>query len=287
MPRLDRLSALLAGLAADVRVRHAGPLPTPLGHAGGRVDELDLNVVVSGRICIDDGHSLRDVEAPGAMITVAREPYRLLPETAAESIGVNGAGRTGGNGRLPQLLSASARLSGPAGAALLEAFAQPMILCLDAGSEELVHLLALIRSELDQPRCGHAALLSRVGEILLITLLRHIIARPGLGSGLLSALADPRIARALVALHERPAAPWSLEAMAETAGMSRTAFAENFRARMGITPGNYLGRLRLGIAEQAVLAGSGLKRAARAAGYASPSALSRALSRSRLAAGQR
>ncbi|MBI2308134.1 MAG: helix-turn-helix transcriptional regulator [Rhodocyclales bacterium] len=80
----------------------------------------------------------------------------------------------------------------------------------------------------------------------------------------------------------RPASrPWRLELLAETAGMSRTAFAAAFRARMRLTPSRYLAGLRLALAEQSIAAGNGLKRAAQAAGYASPAALSRALSRRR------
>jgi len=45
------------------------------------------------------------------------------------------------------------------------------------------------------------------------------------------------------------------------------------------TPGKYLAAIRLAIARRAVQAGKGLKSAARDAGYANTSALSRALAR--------
>jgi AraC-like DNA-binding protein len=70
---------------------------------------------------------------------------------------------------------------------------------------------------------------------------------------------------------------WSLEAMADVAGMSRTAFANRFREVMSHTPGSYLTRLRLLIARRAVISGQGLKHAAKLSGYASVTALSRAL----------
>ena len=77
--------------------------------------------------------------------------------------------------------------------------------------------------------------------------------------------------------HEHPLL--TLESLAHEAGMSRTAFANRFRAVMQRTPGKYLASVRLAMAQRAVEQGKGLKQAARAAGYASTSALSRALSR--------
>src|SRR3546814_17242572 len=46
--------------------------------------------------------------------------------------------------------------------------------------------------------------------------------------GLLAALTDTRLAKALSAVHERPGEEWTIQSMAQTAGMSRTAFAELF-----------------------------------------------------------
>jgi AraC-like DNA-binding protein len=99
--------------------------------------------------------------------------------------------------------------------------------------------------------------------------------------GLFAGLGDPRIAVALVAMHEQPHNGWVLETLAERAGMSRTAFATRFKEAMGTTPGKYLTQLRLLIAQRAVQSGKGLKGAARASGYKDVSALSRALGRAR------
>jgi transcriptional regulator GlxA family with amidase domain len=125
-------------------------------------------------------------------------------------------------------------------------------------------------------------LLNRAGDILFIGLLRHLIAHPKNSGGLFNGLADPRIARALVAMHARPQDGWTLERLAEEAGMSRTSFANAFREVMCQTPGKYLSKLRLAIAQEAVSSGLGLKRAAKDSGYLSSSALSRALARSKL-----
>ncbi|MCF8199998.1 MAG: helix-turn-helix domain-containing protein [Sulfuritalea sp.] len=83
----------------------------------------------------------------------------------------------------------------------------------------------------------------------------------------------------LLAMHASPHGRWTLESLAEEAGMSRTSFANTFREVMNQPPGQYLTKIRLSIARRAVLSGKGLKAAARESGYMNSSALSRALSR--------
>lgn len=180
---------------------------------------------------------------------------------------------------MEHLVSGKVITKGPAGVLLFNEFAEPVVLSLAQADTALMQAVALISSELATPRCGQPALLNRAGDILFIGLLRHLVAYPASDSGLFNGLADPRIARSLVALHSAPQQPWTLESMAAEAGMSRTAFANAFRNLMNQTPGKYLGMLRLAIARAALESGRGLKRAAKDSGYASSSALSRALSR--------
>ncbi|MCB1887048.1 MAG: helix-turn-helix transcriptional regulator [Rhodocyclaceae bacterium] len=266
MPQLDRLGAIVDGLSPHIHILTAGPMagdwpcPPAGGHAG-----LKLFLVLEGRVRWRGMGGEQMLEAPAVVATADRAAGHLA--------------RTGNP--LPSLLCAELRFDGPAGGQVLDAFAEPLVLTLSDCGDDLRHLLGLIRAELAQARCGRGALLERAGGILLIALLRHVIARPGLGRGVLRALADPRLARAIVAMHERPAEGWTLVRLAERAGMSRTAFASAFRDQMGCTPGHYLAELRLAIAERHVARGDGLQRAAGAAGYGSPAALSRALGRRR------
>jgi AraC-like DNA-binding protein len=62
--------------------------------------------------------------------------------------------------------------------------------------------------------------------------------------GLLAALADPRLSKALAAIHERPGDGWTIQSMAQVAGMSRTAFAERFHETLGQPPIQYLSNWR-------------------------------------------
>ncbi|NGY04875.1 AraC family transcriptional regulator [Solimonas terrae] len=62
--------------------------------------------------------------------------------------------------------------------------------------------------------------------------------------GLLAALTDTRLSKALSAVHERPGEEWTIQSMAHEAGMSRTAFAELFTQTVGLPPIQYLAQWR-------------------------------------------
>ncbi|PKO89774.1 MAG: AraC family transcriptional regulator [Betaproteobacteria bacterium HGW-Betaproteobacteria-12] len=268
--RLDRLSALLAGLAPRVRVSLAPPDFARLEIAAEPAPCLHLYLLAAGHLHLELPATASQVlTAPCIVVCRADAAHALVAASPAD---------------LRHLMCARAWLDGPVAPLLLGEFAEPQVVSLAGAESSLRHVIDLIAAELQAPRCGQPALLDRAGDILFIGLLRHLIAHPTSTGGLLSGLADPRIARALVAMHSRPQDPWTLETLAAAAGMSRTAFANTFRDVMRQTPGKYLSAIRLAIARRAVQAGKGLKSAARDAGYINASALSRALSRASAAA---
>ena len=268
-PRLDRLSALLGGLAPRVHVMRSTPNPSRLRFPAESTGGLWLHLVLDGQAAMHNQHVANLVaEAPAMLICRGDEAHELVRSMRCASTPDG-------------LLCARAHFDGPVGPLLLAEFAQPMVVPLADADASLQQVITLVRAELNQPRCGQPLLLDRAGDILFIGLLRHLVAHPRHGSGLLHGLSDPRIASTLVALHAEPQTDWRLETMADTAGMSRTAFANRFREALNTTPGKYLSQLRLAIAQRAVASGDGLKTAARRTGYTNASALSRALSKAR------
>ena len=270
-PRLDRLTTLVTGLMPQIDIAHAGDLAFDHVHAADITADvnadLHVHLLVDGTARFDGSACATQalMRAPSIAIASSRRSHAVRPHP----------------GERCHVLCAAVRFDGPAAPLLLDAFEAPLHLPLDDATPDLTQIIGLIASELDNPRCAGGILLNHAGEILLIALLRHLVARNVLPRGVLSGLGDPGLARALVAMHANPAAPWSIERMAEEAGLSRTAFALRFRERLGVTPRRYLNAYRMTIARRVIEAGSGLKRAAQAAGYESPSALSRALSRTR------
>jgi AraC-like DNA-binding protein len=140
-------------------------------------------------------------------------------------------------------------------------------------------LLDLLYDEAFSENCGRQAALDRLCEILLIRLLRYCLDRGLAQGGTLAGLADPRLAKALVAVHDAPTQAWTLEEMADLAGMSRARFAVHFRKVTGETPADYLASWRITLAQGLLRAGRPLKHVALDVGYGSASALTRAFIR--------
>jgi len=154
--------------------------------------------------------------------------------------------------------------------------------CLSVSLSEEPYLTAVVTpliEEVTTPRCGGQAAFQRLCEVVVIRLLRHALEEGRADTGLLSGLAHPRIAAALVAIHEAPGEAWTLEKLASTAGMSRTQFAVTFKELVGETPMGYLSNWRLDIARSELEAGRQVKSVASLCGFASPAAFSRAYSR--------
>lgn len=269
----DRLSALLRGLAPRVEMSTALPqkdCAADLHFAASAVPMLYLHVIGSGMAQLmlsgDASASTLQASAPAFLICRGDQAHDLVSRV--------------GNAQAP-LISARVFLEGPVAPLLLAEFVQPRVVPLAAEESLLQHLLALVRSEMREPRCGQGTLLNRAGDMIFIGLLRQLVAHPAEHGGLFNGLADPRIASALVAMHDAPQNDWTLHAMAQHAGMSRTAFAVRFRDTVNSPPGKYLNTLRLQIAQRAVQSGQGLKAAASVSGFGNVSALSRALSKAR------
>lgn len=124
-------------------------------------------------------------------------------------------------------------------------------------------------------------ILARLAEMLFVEAVQgYIEALPGDATGWLAALRDPSLARALSALHLRPARAWTADELAKEAGLSRSAFAERFTSTVGLPPMSYLTRWRMLLAGQRLRESSDtLAQVAEAVGYESEFSFSRAFAR--------
>lgn len=114
----------------------------------------------------------------------------------------------------------------------------------DAGRHlELIGRLLMEEAEAAGP--GSRTVLDKLADALFVMVVRHYINRSSDQRGLLAALADPRLRRALAVMHLEPAKGWTLAALAQEAGMSRASFAQRFAELVGTTPIDYLTRWRM------------------------------------------
>jgi AraC-like DNA-binding protein len=85
---------------------------------------------------------------------------------------------------------------------------------------------------------------------------------------------------ALRAIHDKVDAPWTVESLAESAGMSRSAFAARFKGLLGQTPLEYVTEWRMQKAMQLLeQRDRKLIDVARSVGYESDAAFSKAFKR--------
>ena len=106
-------------------------------------------------------------------------------------------------------------------------------------------ILRFITSETESAQPGSDVVVDKLSGILFIHVIRAYMQLPGVKTGLLAALADAKLGRVIKAVHEHPAFNWSVSNLAETAGMSRSAFAGHFQTVTGITPMQYVTSWRM------------------------------------------
>ncbi|MDR0212464.1 MAG: AraC family transcriptional regulator [Comamonas sp.] len=140
-------------------------------------------------------------------------------------------------------------------------------------------LQALIEDSLAR-RAGWRLAAARLGELALIHVLsNHFAAQQERGQGWVRGLADAQIARAMAAIHGRPSHDWTLQTLAREAAMSRSRFAEKFKALVGNSPMAYLLQQRMAHAAQQLESGLPLAQIAEDCGYESERVFARAFKR--------
>jgi len=130
-------------------------------------------------------------------------------------------------------------------------------------------------------RAGSETMLTRMAELMFVEVVRRYVEElPQQQTGWLAGLRDVVVGAALAALHERPAYPWTLAALARAAASSRTVLVERFSQLVGVSPMLYLARWRLQLAAVQLTGGSAKVAAIGAqVGYESEAAFSRAFKR--------
>lgn len=256
---MDRLAALLEQFCMTARTFHSGALCGMTTISGDDPDG-QMHLIRQGRVDVRHGRSIALRITQPSLLFYPRPMARRFvtdPDEGADFV--------------------CARIAFEGSAANPIVAALPPFVCLPLaqlhGSEAI---LDLIFAEATGQCCGRKVMLDRLFEVLLIKILRKLMERGQVKAGMLAGLAHPQLQRAIVAMHEKPEREWTLEELANAANMSRSAFARVFRETVGDTPGTYLQRWRIGLAQKTLLRDRPLKLIAEDVGYGSEAALSRA-----------
>ena len=149
------------------------------------------------------------------------------------------------------------------------------------GQAKLRWILELMMEELRERQPAASLVAQHLSHIMLAQALRLCLIESSANDvGWFAALADPPISAALGAMHADPSLPWTLSKLAAQSNMSRSAFAQHFRERVGETPISYLTRWRMMLAaEKLVHSRDNLASIAESLGYQSEHAFNTAFRR--------
>lgn len=142
--------------------------------------------------------------------------------------------------------------------------------------------LQMLASEMAEGAPGSEVVANRLAEILFIQAIRSYIASGAdcRSPGWLRAIFDSQVGAALKAIHENVNEPWSVETLADSAGMSRSAFALRFKELLGQTPLEYVTEWRMQKAVELLEhQDKKLLEIAKSVGYESDAAFSKAFKR--------
>jgi AraC-like DNA-binding protein len=259
---MDPLAPFFAQFSLSARVFYSGRLCGASGdHSSAAAGHLHVLRQGKLRVSGPDGRTLT-IRQPSVFFypRPCRHRFRANKETGAELV--------------------CARIEFGAGMLnpLVQALPQMMVLPLHelAGLAPTVDLL-FAEAFGNQP--GRQTAVDRLTEYFIVLLLRAAMDAQLIQGGILMGLADPRLSKAIAAMHGQPERAWSLDALAGAARMSRARFAVHFRKIVGATPFDYLTDWRIGVAQSLLKRGEGLKLVAPTVGFSSSAALTRAFAR--------
>lgn len=269
MPSLDRLAALLEHFHLSTRLSFSGSMCGKHVFAC-EANKAYLHVFRSGSLEVRHPQRMKGVPAH---VKLDQPSFLFYPRPLTHHF-IN-APKDGS-----QFVCAEINFRGGQMHPIVQALPSFILLSLSE-VQGLEASLNLLFAETEQVRCGHQILADRLFEVVLIQLLRWLLDHPKhvkVNDGLLMGLASPQLAKALTAMHESPGWAWSVEQLAETSGMSRTAFVTKFKQLLGTSPAQYLADWRLSLVQARLKEGATLKALALELGYSSQSALTRVFS---------
>jgi AraC-like DNA-binding protein len=212
------------------------------------------------------------------------EAFGFGPDVVTEGP-INGVGSVtlGGGGEATRLVCGFLESAELLAAPLFRSL--PPLLVERAESHSVSSLLTLTAAEIlrqvENSAPGAPFVLGRLMELLFVEVVRrHAERLPPTAVGMLAAMRDPVVAKAIWLLHQEPVRRWTIEDLAGEAGASRSVLSERFNQYVGKPPIEYLTSWRIQLACERLKSGrEPLARIAEAVGYESEAAFSRAFKR--------
>ncbi len=293
-PDPDGLSQLLLRLTVSSTVYCLSHMSSPWGFKVAARSRPAFHLLTAGSAWLEvEGQpdpirlSAGDlVILPRGEAHAVRDPpdteVQWLDTILADTPPVNGSLNHGGGGDRSELLCGGFAVDQLTGRPVIEALPTVVHLRGSEGRapEWLVGLIRMIASEMASSGPGSEVVVTRLTDALLAQALRQSLLEVDRTLGKATAVSDPSIARALRLIREHPDRAWTVPKMAAAVAMSRSAFADRFRATTGETPMQHLTRYRMARAAEYLRATkAGVREIARLTGYDSEVSVTKAFRR--------
>jgi AraC family transcriptional activator of mtrCDE len=225
------------------------------------LDFTALHYAVAGSGVLSLSGQTAIVLGPGSMVIVPRGiAYELIGDGDEDDklliaknclpleLGLEAAGSSSGEGGIviacSSITATYQKMHG-----LFDFLAEPIVLH-PQEHETIGSVLTALLSEMANPQPGSNALIALLMKQCLVYVLRHYCESGNCQVPWLSALDDPQLSSVLEQMIDDPGQRFTLELLADRAGMSRSAFAQRFKASFGRSAMDFLKELRLQRAAQ-------------------------------------
>ena len=253
---------------------------------------IKCNAIITGEcwLAVDSVPGAVHLKAGDCFVLPAGRPFRLASDLSIPPVDAGPIfqqARDGGtvscNGGKDFFLTGSRFAVSGTHASTLLAMLPPVVhISKESDKASLRWAVERMMEELREQRPGGLLIAQHMAHMMLVQALRMHVdnAAEGESSGWFAALADRQLSKALNAMHENPAQRWTVQTLAEQAGMSRSVFSQKFKLAVGNAPLEYLTRWRMLLAgDRLTNSKEPVSAVALSLGYESESAFSTAFKR--------
>jgi AraC-like DNA-binding protein len=178
-------------------------------------------------------------------LRLAAGDLAMFPEGADHVLSGTPDAKTAPESRFTSMLCGEFEFATGKRNAIVDALPRCFVVREQESGMQFRQLAQLMLHEARSNSFGSRAILDKMADTLFVMAVRHYIEHVPERRGLLAALCDPRLVRALEAMHSQPGKEWTVATLAEAAHMSRTAFANHFASVLGSGPIEYLTQWRM------------------------------------------
>lgn len=256
MDTIDRLTPFLERFPPIARVFFSDVL---CNRFESQVDfaKGHIHWVKSGSVeVVAEEKTVGTISGQGVIFSPKGSPHTLIPKPEAEMVCAE--------------FEFGQRFKNP-----LTSLTPSVILIRVEDAPEIEAIYKFLMDEAFSSRCGRTFGVNQLLQYFVLVVLRYLIRTEAIPAGITKALADDRLMKAINAMHTEPEKSWTLQTLADVAGMSRASFANHFRGATQATPIEYLTDWRISLAQSKIINGIPFKTVAKEVGYSNPEALTR------------